>query len=76
VTGVSATCAVSSVVAGSSAVVTVTGVFATGRVAGVLVWGPISPSQTPGYAAVAPSQNPGYSPVTPGQTPGWTPIAS
>jgi len=76
VTGVSATCVVSSVVAGSSAVVTVTGVFATGRVAGVLVWGPISPSQTPGYAAVAPSQNPGYSPVTPGQTPGWTPIAS
>lgn len=72
VTGITAT----GEVGGVTEIVELTGVFATGQVSAVLVWGPITPSQTPGYAAVAPSQNPGYSPVTPGQTPGWTLIAS
>lgn len=54
-------------------ITTVTGVSATGYVSQVLVWGLVSPVQTPGYAAVAPTQNPGYSPLSSGQTPGWTP---
>lgn len=76
VTGLSASSAVGSVSIIISEIVELTGVFATGQVTGVLVWGPITPSQTAGYAAVAPSQNPGYSPVTPGQTPGWTPVST
>lgn len=71
VVGVSAVGSSGSATVVVSQTVSVLGLFATGQVSAVLVWGQISPSQVPDYAAVVPAQSPGYNGVDPAQTPNW-----
>lgn len=65
VSGVSATGGVGSATATGDAAVLVTGVFATGRVTGVVVWSLVDPGTAPDWTDIAPSE-----------TPDWTDIAA
>ena len=57
---------------GVDVLVFVTGVFATGAVGYVLIWGNIVPDQNPGFAQVIPGQVPDWVQIVPTSAPAWT----
>ena len=76
VTGSGATLIVGSVTTNNANNFSVTGVAATGLTGGVLVWGPIVPSQSSSFSNITPSQSSSFSEVSPSQDPDWTNIAA
>ena len=74
-TGVAGTGHAGSVSTTASAVVTPTGVSATGATNIANVWGLIDQSQTPNYSTISTSQTPSYSAVSTSQTPDWKEVA-
>ena len=54
----------------------VEGVFALGRIGGVLIWLPVSPNQNPDWVNVDANQTPDWDNVAPVQNPDWTDVAA
>jgi|TARA_R100000951_G_scaffold9367_1_gene8314 hypothetical protein len=76
VTGSTATGNVGAVTITNKNNFSVTGVAATGLSGGVLVWGPIVPSQSSSFSQITPSQSSSFSEISPSQDPDWTNIAA
>jgi len=56
--------------------VALTGVYGTGAITSVLVWGVIVPGQDPEWAVISDSQSPSWGDVDEAQDPEWTDIAA
>ena len=59
----------------AAAVVQPTGVFTTGNLGNLLVWGEVVPGQTPNWSNVSDTQTPNWSSVSDTQTPNWEEVA-
>jgi hypothetical protein len=55
--------------------IAITGVYGTGAVSTLTVWGEIQPGQTPDWTGVTDSQSPSWSEVSDSQTPDWKEVA-
>ena len=51
------------------------GVFGTGHISQLLVWGPIIPGQNPNWTGINDSQSPSWTAVSDSQTPEWEEVA-
>ena len=57
-------------------IITITGIYGTGHVNQLLVWGIIDDEQDPNWTGVSDSQDPSWSAVSDSQDPNWTDIAA
>jgi hypothetical protein len=63
VTGLQAQCSVGAVLVSAGATVLVTGVQATGQIAGVLVWGLVDNGQNPNWNDINNTQSPNWTEI-------------